>query len=86
MTGRRMRLRTTLQPTPSAAPHESTPLRAKWRVGSAVWAKRVGPGRRPGTWEAGTIIERVGPAVVLVETVEGNRWRRHVNQIRVRRG
>ena len=51
-----------------------------WTVQDRVLARNVRPGP---DWVPGTIVQVLGPVTYLVETDDGQRWKRHTDQLKV---
>jgi len=59
--------------------HDRHSRAQEWTVGERVMARNLQPGP---DWIPGTIAEVLGPVTYIIETDEGQRWKRHTDQIK----
>ena len=59
--------------------HDHRSRAREWTVGERVMARNLRPGP---DWIPGTIAEVLGPVTYIIETDEGQRWKRHADQIK----
>ena len=59
--------------------HDCRARSRDWIVGDRVMARNLHPGP---DWVPSTILEVLGPVTYLVETEEGQRWKRHADQLK----
>ena len=61
------------------AAHDSHSKSRQFHVGQSVMARNLRPGPK---WIPGIIVQRLGPLSFLIETRDGQLWRRHVDHLK----
>ena len=59
--------------------HDYASHTREWKAGDKVMVRNL---RRGPTWVPGIVAEVLGPITYLVDTDEGQRWKRHADQIK----